>query len=88
MFRSVKSFLNDHWKLLTALALGFGFVGWFLWGWVAWSAYTTETFGKWVTQLDFNAYGEGPFELFVMIPFVVLFIGAAIYTFFQKLNAS
>ena len=84
----IRGFLDRHWKLLTISALALGFSGWILWGWIAWDAYSNPAFGKWVTQLDFNAYGEGPFELFVMIPIGSLIMGAAIYAFLMKSKAN
>lgn len=48
------------------------------------ASHTGVVFPKWVTQVDYNFYGEGPIEI-VMLPFATLVSGYGIYLYSREL---
>jgi hypothetical protein len=83
MFQRLKAILNNHWKPLVFMSLVLGFTGWFLWSYTIFQAYATDVFGKWVIEISFNSFGEGPYEL-IGFPLIMVFIGVSIYVFIEK----
>lgn len=84
----IREFLNDHWKPIMFFSLLLGLVAWLLLFLIGYNAaYTSPVFGEWIIQIDFNRYGEGPLELYFVIPSIILLISTAIYIFSEKINA-
>lgn len=84
----LRRFLDKHWKPLVFISLCAGLAGWLVTLWTAYGAYkTTHVYDKWEIMIDMNHYGEGPFELFVLFPSVIIMISLAIYTFYRKMGA-
>ena len=84
----IRGFLDRHWKIMVVSSLSLGLTAWLIVGWTAWSAYQRRMIGdSWRVMVDFNAYGEGAFELFFFIPFGILLMVLTIYAFLMKTGA-